>query len=200
MESVKRSASVTTRRDVRIHAELWHTSYVLLTHGQEKREGSTHQYRASLVFTAFALEAYLNWLGAKRLANWEQDALERLNPYDKTEEVATKLRVVVDFGKRPWSILNQLFGFRNDIAHGKPELLEKTGVEAVDAHLDKKLGRGLETWWERFCTPKNAVRAREDVETIAQRLHDAAGFDSSESTYPFVMGLQTGSATLMPKE
>lgn len=58
-----KKALVTKERDVRTHAELWHTSNCLLESGKQVREGSAHQFRASLVFRAFALEAYLNWQG-----------------------------------------------------------------------------------------------------------------------------------------
>jgi len=54
----KLKAHVTEKREVRIHSELWHTSNCLLEAGQEEREGAVHQFRASLVFRAFYLEAF----------------------------------------------------------------------------------------------------------------------------------------------
>jgi hypothetical protein len=190
----KRRARVTKSREVRVHGELWHTSRILLKHGKERPEGSTHQFRASLVFTAFALEAYLNWLGHTQVPNWKY--LERLNPREKTEVVAGKLGVALDFGTRPWSIVKPLFGFRNDIAHGKPKLLESDTIEAFDENLDAKLGEFLRTEWEEFCTEQNAVRAREDVAAIAELLHCAATFESVESTDPFSTGFQLHGASL----
>ena len=50
---------VEIKRDVRIHADLLHTSCSLLQFGKESERRSFHHYQASLVFTAFALEAYL---------------------------------------------------------------------------------------------------------------------------------------------
>jgi len=82
------------------------------------------------------------------------------------------------------------------MAHGKPEILEEATVEPVDDALDKKLGIILSTQWERFCTEANAIRAREDVASIAERLHSVAEFDSGESTDPFFMGFQTHGASL----
>src|SRR5207237_678151 len=122
--------------------------------------------------------------------------LERLTPREKTEVAAERFGMKVDYGKRPWSVVTELFGFRNRMAHGKPELLEEATVEPVDEDLDKKLGIVLSTHWERFCTEANAIRAREDVKAIAEGLHAAAKFDNSESTDPFFMGFQTHGASL----
>lgn len=194
MQSAKRAARVTKRRDVRPHGEFWHSSRVLLKQGQEQPRGSVHQFRASLVFTAFALEAYLNWLGHSQVKNWRY--LERLKPREKLEVVAGQFGIKVDYGKRPWSTVIELFGFRNDIAHGKPKTLNEATTEPVDEHLDRKLGVFLETPWESFCTEANAIRAREDVEAIAEQLHAAATFETVESTDPFFMGFQSHGATL----
>jgi hypothetical protein len=54
-------AQVTKKREVRTHAELWHTANCLLDTGQKEIKGSMHQFRAALVFQAFSVEALLNW-------------------------------------------------------------------------------------------------------------------------------------------
>jgi hypothetical protein len=62
------SLSVAVEREVITYSHMWHTSECLLKRGQEQEAYSFHQYMASLVFTAFTLEAYLNHLGLpKRL-------------------------------------------------------------------------------------------------------------------------------------
>ena len=158
MKPPTRTTRVTKSRDVRVHGELWHTSQILLDHGQERPEGCTHQFRASSVFTAFSLEAYLNWLGALRVPNWRH--LQGLKPRNKVEVVAGQLGVSIDLDS-----------------------------------LDAKLGVFLRTKWEAFCNEANAIRALEDVEAIANRLHTAAKFNSSESTYPFFTGFQVHGAS-----
>src|ERR1700730_14011868 len=72
----KQRVSVKKERNVITYAEMWHTSLCLLERGQEQVKASTHQFRASLVFTAFTLEAYLNHVGRKLFDCWED--LERL--------------------------------------------------------------------------------------------------------------------------
>ena len=51
------------------HVELWDTSWSLLNQGQNREEGSFHQFAGSF-FTAFSLEAYLNHIGPKVFRNW----------------------------------------------------------------------------------------------------------------------------------
>ena len=113
----KRMVNIKKERQVVTYAELWHTSWSLLKQGQSQEEGSFHQFMGSLVFTAFSFEAYLNHIGPMVFGSW--DALERLAPKEKLDIIAEKIGLPVDYGKRPWGIVKELFGFRNDIAHGK---------------------------------------------------------------------------------
>jgi hypothetical protein len=137
-EPKMRKARVKKQRDVRIHAELWHTANCLLDAGKRERAGSTHQFRASLVFRAFSLEAFLNWLGPRLIPHWRY--LERLNPRQKLDLLADLIHVTPDYGSHPWKIVKDLFGFRNDIAHGKPETISTETFEDLDEFLDGKLG------------------------------------------------------------
>jgi hypothetical protein len=191
-----RKAVVTKERDLRPHTELWHTANCLLLAGQEETKGSAHQFRASLVFRAFALEAYLNWQGKHLLAHWKY--LERLSPRDKVDLLAALSQVRPDYSSRPWQIVKELYGFRNDIAHGKPTPLRSETVEDLDESLDAKLGTFIRADWERFCTEDNAVRAKEDVEKIITAFYDGASMqDKSDGPYdPFVDGFQIHGADL----
>jgi hypothetical protein len=182
--------TVTKERDVRIHANLWNTSMWLLKRGQEQEKASFHQFMASLVFTAFTLEAYLNWLGGGLFAHWSY--LERLNPKEKLAVISDQLGVKVDNGQRPWQTMKSLFGFRNDIAHGKPETVRTKTVEPIDEHLDKKMGEIVRTDWENFCIRENAERAREDVEQILKILHAAA--NPKDGLGPLSGGFQSHAA------
>jgi len=188
--SKKKVVTVIKERDVRIHANLWHTSACLLERGRELERASFHQFMASLVFTAFTLEAYLNWLGSKLFPHWRY--LERLKPKEKIALISGELKVSVDDSQRPWQTVTPLFGFRNDIAHGKPEAVKTKAVEPIDERLDEKLGQIPRTEWEKFCTCENAERAREDIEQILTILHDAANL--KDGLGPFAQGFISHSA------
>jgi len=181
MDSITRVA-VESDRFVHAYAEMWHTSACLLEVGQSQKEGCAHQFRASLVFTAFALEACLNHLGEKVFDCWPD--LERLRPRGKLNVLCEHLGVAVDYSRRPWQIVKPLFGFRNDIAHARSEVISGTTVVAAS---DADTFDFVRTEWEAFATELNAVRAREDVEAIVGLLFAAGDFHDE---VPFSFGMQ----------
>jgi hypothetical protein len=181
-------AHVKTERDVRIHAELWHTSDCLLRAGKERAKGSAHQFRASLAFRAFALEAFLNWIGLQLVPHWKY--LERLKPQEKLDLLTDILKVKPDYGSRPWQVVRDLFHFRNTIAHGKPESKEtETCVELE--HLLNGDTVFIQAKWESFCTETSAVRAQEDVLELANILYNQANLTHEGPRGPFSFGFQT---------
>jgi hypothetical protein len=192
--SVARKARVSKERDVRIHAELWHASNCLLDAGQTEKTASAHQFRASLVFQAFYLEAFLNWLGQHLVPHWSY--LERLKPREKLDLLNDLIHVTPDYGSRPWQIVKDLFAFRNYLAHGKPESLKTESVEDLNEFLDGKLGQVAPAEWELFGTEDNAVRAKEDVEQIATLLYEKAQVKHEGPLGPFSFGFQIHSARL----
>jgi len=174
---------------VRIDAELWHTSWCVLKHGQEHELGSTHQFRASLVFTAFALEAYLNHIGPLHFKSW--GVIERkLTPIEKLIILCEQLKIDIDWSARPWQSVKALIRYRNTIAHGRGEELFEDYTDSID-HYELKLYESPLTEWEKYASAETAVRAREDVEFVAHALHDKGG---DLQDYPFFPGSQSGTA------
>jgi len=189
---MSRKVEVSSRREVFTYTEFWHTSYCLIELAKEDPKGSTHQFRASLVFTAFAFEAYLNHIGPKIFKSW--DALERLSPKNKTNVIAEKIGVVVDFGQMPFQIIRELFKFRNDIAHGKSVVLEGKDIVALEKFNENPHYLELRTEWEQSCTLENAENSRVQIEAVVHILHEAAGIDGE---YPFIHGLTVGGGSLI---
>ena len=167
---------------------MWYTSQCLLKRGQEKPEGSFHQFAASLVFTAFSFEAALNHIGAKIFDCWNY--LERLTPREKIDVLATRLQFEVNFDRRPWQVVKPLFRFRNATAHGKTEKFESTETLPDYRATDEELESFALTAWEEYCTAGNAVRAREDVESIVRIIYESAAF---QDDLPFLLGFHEGS-------
>lgn len=188
----KRKVAVSKEREVKTYAEMWHMSCCLLQKGLNDPKGSFHQFMASLVFTAFTLEAYLNHIGPKVFKCW--DDLERLAPRKKLNVMAERLQVDINYGKRPWQVMKNLFGFRNDIAHGKSAVVKISNVVSLDKYSDRRLGDFVRTDWEKYSTCENAIKAREDVEKIVHALYRAGRF---KDDYPFVKGNQLHGATVI---
>jgi hypothetical protein len=185
--------SVTTEREVITYSHMWHTSACLLKKGQEQEAASFHQFMASLVFTAFTLEAYLNHVGPNLLPCWEY--LERQNPKEKLRLIAKHLGITVNFGNRPWKIMSELFEFRNTIAHGK-SMTFKPSVKVVLLEEHQTDISMAKTRWELFCTQQNAERARADVEKMVFTLYEAAKSAGHPTGYPFVKGGQYSDVSL----
>jgi hypothetical protein len=111
--------------------------------------------------------------------------------------IADELNVTVYNGQRPWQTIKPLFGFRNDIAHGKPETITTEKMELVNEQLDHKLGTFVRTEWELLCTLENAERSRVDVEEILNILHAAAPH-LKDDLGPLQPGFQMHSAVYKP--
>jgi hypothetical protein len=142
----KQKVSVATEREVITYSHMWHTSECLLKTGQEQDALSFHQFMASLVFTAFTLEAYLNHVGSKLLPCWEY--LERSKPpKEKLSLIAKHLGVTVTYGTRPWKVMSELFEFRNTIAHGK-SITFKPPVKVVSLEKHEADVSMAKTKWE----------------------------------------------------
>ena len=74
----KRKAEVSKERQVNTYEETWHASRVMLYKAEKDAEGSYYQLMASLIFTAFTLEAFLNHIGKQIFGCW--DDLEQISP------------------------------------------------------------------------------------------------------------------------
>jgi hypothetical protein len=188
------SVSVAVEREVITYSHMWYTSECLLKRGQEQEAHSFHQFMASLVFTAFTLEAYLNHVGPRLLQCWEY--LERhQNPLDKLKLIGTHLGVTVNYGIRPWKIVRDLFEFRNAIAHGK-SITFRPPVEVVSLEEHETDISMARTKWELFCTQNNAESARADVEKMVLILYEAAKAAGYDTGLPFVKGGQSSDVSL----
>jgi hypothetical protein len=190
VDKSKAKVIINKEREVNTYAEMWHTSRYLLDKGIEDQKGCYHQFMASLVFTAFTFEAYFNHIGPQLFKCWSD--LERLGPKEKLNVIAERLGVEIEYGKRPWQVMKQLFGFRNDIVHGKSQLIKLSKIIPHPKFSDVRLGEQVRTDWEKYCTQRNAQKAREDVEAIINELHRIGKF---KPDYPFFTGIQSNSAT-----
>jgi len=103
----KQKVKVSKERQVNTYAEMWNASHVMLDKAEKDVEGSYYQLMASLIFTAFTLEACLNHIGKQIFGCW--DDLEQLSPQKKMNIIAEKLRVAKDDGKRPFQTVKKLF-------------------------------------------------------------------------------------------
>ena len=178
-----KDAIYTGKRDVRTFAELSHAADVLMRTAQEYRRGNLYTALSSLLLRAFTFEAYLNHLGERHFKLW--DARKQLRWFEKFTKVCGRLNFAPDTSSRPYSTLRPLFRFRNLMAHGKSETInEETEVNSKDA--DKYYWPLTD--WEKFCTPENVVRAKQDITAIIIELHKQAGLSENPFSPPEASG------------
>jgi len=97
----------------------------------------------AMVMSALAIEALANAVGSRVVADWA--VFEQLRPHEKLEALINQLGIARDPTAEPWTTVQFLGGFRNDIAHPKPEevtsvhVLPQAGLEktAFDTPLSK---------------------------------------------------------------
>ena len=168
----------------------------MLEKAKKDQEGSFYHVMASLIFTAFMMEAYLNHVGPRIFKCW--DNLERLSPLSKLNLIAEKLGVKKDEGRRPYQTVSRVLIFRNLLAHGKSVVLRANNeIRVVDERFDKYMYEPLKTDWETYCTQDNANRALVNSEAIITELNKLAGMDPD---FTFRFGIHEVSAALLPEE
>lgn len=190
---------VTKKRTVHSYSELWHASDCLLKAGMKEPLGSSWQFLSSAVLTAFAFEAYLNHVGPSVISCWPK--LERLPPQSKFELLCETLRVKFPDGpgKRPLQTIIELLQFRNTLAHGRSkEIIPKPELRDINGKLDCYLGQRPLTDWERLIqTDTFAKRAREDVQVVLEKLHNARQ-KPKEGLFTFGTGVHSASLVSEP--
>jgi hypothetical protein len=140
----------------------------------EKEEGDIlYLSQASLIFSAFTHEAFLNTLGERLIKEWA--CFEYDKPQEKLTRICSALQYQPAKGKRPYQTLKRLFWFRNLTAHGRDSEHNVREQIPASGKLTDAV-KSIESPWEQYCTKANARRAYEDVQTIAVDLCEKAGF------------------------
>jgi len=184
-------AKVSKKRNVHTYAELWHGSWVLLERAKAEPKGSKWLWMSSLIFTAFSFEAYLNHIGPKLFACW--DGLEVRSPEGKFDVFCEKLGIALPKDQRPRQTIKETLRFRNNLAHGKTVTIEEEAIPDVDQYFEEFFGQRPLATWKKYCTERNALKAREDIKQVMQMIHEKAKPDNDPL---FGFGMYSASASL----
>jgi hypothetical protein len=121
---------------------------------------------ASMVFSAFTVEAFLNHVGANRTTFWS--SVERkLSPPDKLDLLANLFGLKIDFSKRPFQTFKRMFRLRDALAHGKTESMT---AESTQFLREGECPQMPMTNWEKEINFRNAKIYLEDAKAIFQIL------------------------------
>ncbi len=160
--------------------------------GKAELKGSKWLWMGSHIFTAFSFEAYLNHIGQKLFACW--DIFETgISPEGKLAILCERLGIDLPKDKRPRQTVRKLIQFRNKLAHGKTVRIPQEGLRDADEYLEEFIGKRPLAVWEEYCTEKNVMRAREDIEKVLRLIHGKA---NQENDPLFGFGMYSASAFL----
>ena len=167
----KPKVRVSKKRTVTMYVEMWQGSEILLRRAQSDTAGNYWVLMSALLLTAFTFESYLNHIGPQLFKSW--NALERLGPLEKLEIVCEKFGISFPPGERPLQSIVTLFKFRNDLAHGKDEVLSTSELRDNET-MHTSLGEQPKAKWEKTIAWETVKQLRADLEQVIRKLHVAA--------------------------
>lgn len=142
-------------------------------------EGQFFNAMNVLVYSAFAMEAFFNHLGSHLVENWESKE-RNLSKYKKLRKFPKDLGIDADMETDPYRGVRDAFDFRDSLAHGRTETVEKT--ETIELGPDETRSYMIGSEWMNFCTVENAERIFSSTEQVITELYQAAGLGD----YPFL--------------
>lgn len=156
----------TMNRTVFAHSVLFASAKTALSRGRDT--GEKNDLMVAMVLSAFSLEAFLNFAGAKLIPFWSH--IERIPVWRKLRVIATHLKYEPNPAERPYQTLHDLWRFRNFMAHAKTQ----SASDIREGH-PMDLDNYPEVTWELDCSLESARRAIEDVKVVIDDLYDRAG-------------------------
>ena len=140
-----------------------------------------------VVFLAFAIESYLNSIGARQLEIW--DELERL-PWKKKMVILHKTaNRSIDLGKDPLLFATEVFALRDRLAHGKPERVVGPTFNNQDDANRFLNSQDLQPDWYRNITREWVMEAKERFRLLMVYLGGLFGLHESDHLLTATGGL-----------
>lgn len=135
-------------------------------------EGQFFNSMNVLVYSAFTMEAFFNHLGAHLDEGWESKE-RKISKYKKFRNFNTLLGLNRDLKTEPYCVVFDVFDFRDSLAHGRTEEIEKQ--ETVDLTEDEKRSYMIGSKWMDSCTLDNAEKVFSSIEAVITEFYKAAG-------------------------
>ena len=153
----------TVKRTVKSYGWLSMCARNSLDCGKGDKNGCFYHFMSSLIFSAFTLEAYVNHIGPTLVPFWSE--IEKIRLMSKLKIVYTFLELDFNTSKRPLQSISWLIKFRNTMAHGKTEDINKSKINKTQKYI--YVGAS----WEAYCTKEKAQRAYDDIREIIEILN-----------------------------
>ena len=149
----------------------WIAATRALKQAEARKPGNLYCCMMAGVFAAFAVEAFLNHIGQRKMRDWANFE-RRLGPREKLLLLRQVAHWSVDESRRPFQTLQEMFRLRDALAHGKTETVVKDTVL-------KQPPRDVDEWpeprWKTLCTVPSVKRMVKDAEAIIRDLAKQSG-------------------------
>ena len=146
---------------------------------RETELGQFFNYMNVLVYSAFAMEAFFNHLGSHLYKDWESKE-RKMSKFKKFRDFNSDLKLNHDLSKEPYCIIFDVFDFRDSLAHGRTEEINKK--EVIELSDDELRSYMIGTKWMDSCNLVNAEKVYSSVESVITEFFKAAGLGE----YPFL--------------
>lgn len=135
-------------------------------------------------FQALTVEAFINHVGLETFDWWEES--------EKGMSIKAKMRILLhnynikyDSSIEPFQTINDLIRFRNQIVHGKTQIIKQELNDNKPSDRKEKLSD-----WGKFISKKNPLKTYKCVEDFANMLWV---FMKKSKQFPYPFGLVSSS-------
>lgn len=168
-------------------------AFYLMIGRLQKGDLSEGEYPTVIVFMAFSLEAYLNTLGPRNIAFW--DDIERLSWRTKIEILHKVAGAKPNWGQGPLQFAGKIFKFRDGLAHGKPERVCGEWVQGKPDGSHSEKNRALKPSYMEGITSQWLLDSADQFRTLMTYLgglfdyHESDHLCTAEGGYYFDDGV-----------
>lgn len=172
MEDFQDKKKVLVRYTNRSYDHFYNLTYYSLKQAEEQEKLRFYNSMITMVFCAFAIEAFLNHLGAQIISDWE--SIERkINIHEKIKLVYKTENLTINKNKEPLCYLYMIFDYRDEIAHGRTLSTSEYQIINPDGFPEMPTAG-----WEKMTTLQKAKDFRKyTMEIITSLGHDLANDD-----------------------
>ena len=133
----------------------------------------------TIVYTAFAMEAFINHLGLHLDDDWTKKEKKK-SKYIKLEDLKSQLSITTGKFDKPYKSINDAFHYRDLLAHGRTEtIIDIRKVLLTETEKEKYT---IENEWMELSTLENAEQIFTDTEEVIAEMYTTAGVGE----YPFL--------------
>ncbi len=161
-------------RRVYTYTYLLHAAREALKRAESSDEGQLYECMHVLLYSALALEAFLNHMGAMTAKGWAP-LKRKLSPREKIDFLLAQADRTVDFGVRPYQSFKEAFKFRNLLVHAETETVTLKNSRSSFSVNDRTYP---ETSWETFCYLDTARSIHDDIRQIIEQFPGLIGVEN----------------------